>query len=118
MGVQGSSRRRKRVWLQAGSSLVAVFTAATAFAWLFGGGPFAHPVAIHHEGVTMTNTEGPQERRDADRAQELRNLGLTEEEIAEYDFDSDYEQEPTEDTEPPETPPSVLQGERGDWTER
>ncbi|WP_062135166.1 hypothetical protein [Demequina aestuarii] len=63
----------------------------------------------------MTDSSDPRERLIDDRAQQLRNLGLSEGEIAEYDFEAELEQEPVEDTEPPETPPSVLLGERGDW---
>ncbi|GMA36940.1 hypothetical protein GCM10025876_31440 [Demequina litorisediminis] len=54
---------------------------------------------------------GSRDQSIEDRTLQSRNLGMSEEEIAEYDFDADLEQEPVEDTEPQETPPSVRQGE-------
>ncbi len=66
----------------------------------------------------MTDASDPRDQFIEDRTMQLRNLGMSEEEIAEYEFDADLEQEPVEDTEPPETPPSVLQGEPGDWSPR
>ncbi len=65
------------------------------------------------EGI-VTYSRGSRDQFIEDRTLQLRNLGMSEEEIAEYDFDADLEQEPVEDTEPPEAPPSVLQGEPGD----
>lgn len=65
----------------------------------------------------MTHPSESLEQYVQDRTQQLRNLGASEEEIAEYEFEADLEQEPVEDSEPPETPPSVLQGEPGDWVQ-
>lgn len=70
------------------------------------------------EGAIVTVSWGSRDQFIEDRTMQLRNLGLSDDEIAEYEFDADLEQEPFEDTKPPETPPSVRQREPGDWASR